>query len=44
MQCELGVYYKQDLQTGYPRPMVAEAVKGSINDRDQAQVSRRRRP
>ena len=31
----LGVYYKPKLQTSNPRPMVAEAVEASINDRDQ---------
>ena len=30
-----GVYYKPDLQTSNPRPMVAEAVEASINDHDQ---------
>ena len=31
----LGVYYKPDLQTSNPRPMAAEVVETSINDRDQ---------
>ena len=31
----LSVYYKPDLQTSNPKPMVAEAVEASIKDRDQ---------
>ena len=31
----LGDYYKPDLRSSNPRPMVAEAVEASINDRDQ---------